>query len=278
MSQQRDDKREKRSDTGEGGAGAMRPAAEPASEVRARKLIAILGVCTAALTLVTAGLGVVSVRFNQQKDQAEGEAATLSTEVSVLSEQITVLQTERDTLAGEVDGLREERDGLQEELEAATNSGTPPESDQFAAGLTYLSDEQVLDWERFDNGTAQVSGETYLDSVMAVQGFLGSSDATQAYAEYDLGRAYEQFTATLGLSDKNAYADRTVKFEVIVDNELIHETTITAGDAEPVTLTITGGLRLRLQVTFFRPEETRYTGDEAVWGDAALAVATQTVR
>jgi hypothetical protein len=63
-----------------------------------------------------------------------------------------------------------------------------------------------------------------------------------------------------------------VLFEVIADGTQIHEVELTAGEAEPVDLDISGGLRLRLQVTFFADGACSGLdgGDRAVFGDAAL--------
>lgn len=248
------------------------PAGPAAPAAKAGRLTAILGVCTAFLTLMTAALGLLGGYLNSQKDQAEEQAAALASEVSGQTEQITSLQADRDALATEIDGLQQQRDALEEELEAATGGeGTPPESDPVSSNQIYLSDEQRLDAQRFTSGTGQVSGETYVHSLLGWQGYMSSSsDANEAYAEYDLGRGYETFTATIGLSDKNRNANRTVKFEVILDNQQIYEATLTTGEAEQLNLPVAGGLRLRLQLTFFRPEGAASADDQAVWGDAML--------
>ncbi|MGC5030472.1 NPCBM/NEW2 domain-containing protein [Micromonospora sp. DT229] len=272
MSQKsRDNRAEEQS--GDGRTSDARPVAENAMELRTKKIIAILGVCTAVLTLLTAVLGVVSVRVNQQKDQAEGRVEALSDEVSGLSEQVATLKTERDTLVLDIDRLREERDGLRQDLDDATSEDGESSSDGIPPNMVYLADEQMLRGETPEKGAANVSGKTYVHSISFAQGY-GRSEAKQVYAEYDLGRRYAEFTAVIGLSDKNRNGNREVKFEVIVDQEVIHEETLAAGASKKVAVKVANGQRLRLQMTFFRPSDASGfdDNDKVVWGDAALRV------
>ncbi|WBB53825.1 NPCBM/NEW2 domain-containing protein [Verrucosispora sp. WMMD573] len=270
LQQSRDSRAEEQS--GDGRTSDARPAAENATELRTKKIIAILGVCTAVLGLVSALLGVVSVRVSQQKDRAEGQVESLSGEVSSLSEQIAKLKTERDTLALEIDGLRKDRDGLRQELDEATSGDGGSSSDSLPPRVIYLADEQMLrGTTTLDKGAANVGGETYVHSISMAQGY-GRSEAKQVYVEYDLRSGYARFTATIGLSDKNRNANRVAKFEVIVDQKPPREFTLAAGRSEGVDVSVAGGQRLRLQVTFFRPSDASGfdDNDKAVWGDAAL--------
>ncbi|WFE47573.1 NPCBM/NEW2 domain-containing protein [Verrucosispora sp. WMMD1129] len=272
MSQQsRDSRAEEKS--GDRRTSDARPAAENATELRTKKIIAILGACTAVLGLLTAVLGVVNVRVNQQKDQAEGQVESLSGEVSSLSEQTAKLKTERDTLVLDIDGLRKERDTLRQELDEATSGDGGSSSDGTPPKLIYLADEQMLRGSTPERGAANVGGETYVHSISIAQGY-GRSEAKEVYVEYDLRSPYTKFTATLGLSDKNRNANRVVKFEVIVDQEVIREVTLAAGKSERVDVSVADGQRLRLQMTFFRPADASGydDNDTAVWGDAALRI------
>jgi hypothetical protein len=222
--------------------------------------------------MLTAALGFVSYRFNEQKNDAASQVIALSTEVTVLTEQVTTLGTREDQLMAEAAELRRERDTIEQQLESlAEQFSTAPPSDPLAADATYLSDEQTLNRSNWRDGTARVGGEIYLHSAFGRQGSC-SGEAKQAFAEYDLGRDYSRFTATLGLSDTNRRASHRVLFEVIVDGTQIHEVELTAGEAEPVDLDINGGLRLRLQVTFFADGAcSGFDGDDrAVFGDAVL--------
>lgn len=271
LQQSRDSRAEEQS--GDGRTSDARPAAENATELRTKTIISILGFCTALLTLLAAVLGVVSVRVNQQKDHAESQVESLSDEVSDLSEQVATLKTERDTLALDIEGLRKERDGLRQELDKATSGDGGSPSDGLAPKVIYLADEQMLRGTTPERGAANVSGETYVRSISIAQGY-GRSEAKQVYVEYDLGRRYAKFTATLGLSDKNRNANRVAKFEVIVDQKVVREATLAAGQSEQVVVSVAGGQRLRLRVTFFRPADASGydDNDKAVWGDAALRV------
>lgn len=253
--------------TGQATGESPAPGGEPS-----KKIIGILSVLTAAMTLSSAVLGVVSVGLHRDKQAAEAQVITLSTDVSVLTEQVITLEVSRDELAVEAEQARQERDQLQQDLDRVTaEEGRDPISDPVARTRTYLSDERMLAASLFQSGTASVSGDVYLHSVMARQG-LCSGEAKQSFAEYNLGRAYERFTANAGLSDTNRRASHRVRFEVIVDGQQIFDVTLTAGQVAQVDEPITGGLRLRLQVTFFADGEcsNRDDFDQAVFGDAAL--------
>lgn len=239
---------------------------------RYRRTVAILSVATAAMTLLSAVLGVVGFNARQDKVEAQAQATVLTEQVAELSVEVDIAEAERESAQQQADAARQERDELQEQLDqllpdpspGPTNSGSP------APGVVYLANEDMVTDYRYTEGSGQVRGTVYPNSVLTAPN--SCREAFVTHAEYDLALQYTRLTATIGLSDKNEIFNRRAKFEIILDNELVYEETLTGGEAGSVDVSITGGLRLRLQTTFYESEDCNVVNndDQAVWGDIAV--------
>lgn len=84
--------------------------------------------------------------------------------------------------------------------------------------------------------------------------------------EYDLGRDFRQFQATLGISD-NSPTDERTRFEVFLDGTSSGVFDLGFGESVPITIDTTGTLRLTLVAT-------QLVGDcndgLTIWGDARV--------
>ncbi len=141
--------------------------------------------------------------------------------------------------------------------EATTSTETAP----AAAGevSSYLADLQSVEGSGMDTGPVTINGATYAHSVSHGTGY-GEADSTQ----YDLGRHYRTFTATVGLTDDSDY-HLSVLFEVYVDEKRRFSAALSLGQAKTFTISVQGGLRLRLAMTSLKGE-----GGRAAWGDARI--------
>jgi hypothetical protein len=132
----------------------------------------------------------------------------------------------------------------------------------------YLSDFKTVDRvaSSFTVGQANVSGTIYTRSVL-----LDPSGKNVSFAEYDLGRKYGRFQAAVGLRD-NVKAKTTMKIEIFGDGNQLWSGTFKLGEMTPVDVSVTGVLRLRLQVTDITDP---YDSDSAyaVFGDAKIKPA-----
>ncbi|HEU5150993.1 MAG TPA: PASTA domain-containing protein [Iamia sp.] len=110
-----------------------------------------------------------------------------------------------------------------------------------------------------NTGEVEVNGETFPNSL-----YYGAyeSDCT---AEYNLGRDWERFKATVGLSD-DSESTAQVRFEVLVDGTSLFNEVLGLGATAEVDVDVSGGLRLVLRITSLDD----YQDADGVWGDARL--------
>jgi hypothetical protein len=69
------------------------------------------------------------------------------------------------------------------------------------------------------------------------------------WEEYDIGRDFGRFTATVGQADASQNTSRTVRFRVIGDGEQLATRDVSFGSDAQFDVDISGVLRLRLEVT-----------------------------
>lgn len=238
------------------------------STARSNKIIAFLGVLTAALTLATATLGVLGAQAEQERSEAQAEASSLSDEVSDLSATISDLESERDSMLDEIAELEQQRDSLRTSLEEATQDSGGVEVSQDGAvtggpvaNSTYLVDLEPVN-AHVEAESREVHGRQVLRSI--VQG-LNCPTAL----EWNLGGRYAEFTAWAGLDDESRNRDARARFTVIGDGVVLHEVVLGLTQHEEFEVDIEGVFRLVLEMELISPDRCFYHAD-GVWGDPVL--------
>lgn len=106
----------------------------------------------------------------------------------------------------------------------------------------YLVDLTSVEGEIDRVGVATVDGQEYTRSLVhSLDSYRRDTDQIG----YDLGRRFERFAATVGLSDDSGTDDR-VRFEVMGDGTVIAEATLGLGESEVLDVDVTDVLRLEL--------------------------------
>lgn len=110
-------------------------------------------------------------------------------------------------------------------------------------------------------GSININGKAYAQSIYTTR-FMTTSTNYQ----YDLGRNWNNFRATIGLSD-TSHPDARYQFRVLVDDEPRGTWTMRLGQSRDININVSGGLRLKLEVT-----KTAANGNNAnaAWGDARV--------
>ncbi|MFF0290353.1 NPCBM/NEW2 domain-containing protein [Streptomyces sp. NPDC005262] len=133
-------------------------------------------------------------------------------------------------------------------------------------GVQYLSDLQPLSSSSgTDTGSAEVNGRNYArsTSLRVDKSYIPENDA-----EYNLGRDWRTFKATIGLRD-DAPTGCRLKFEAFADGKLINDATLPLGETRDLKLDISHVLRLKIQVTYVSSTDiSNYC--YGAWGDARL--------
>jgi hypothetical protein len=126
----------------------------------------------------------------------------------------------------------------------------------------FLSTLEPVDYQgSYYVQTASLNGKSYVRAVTS-QTVCGTSSSLQ----YDLGRHFQKFTMTAGLSDDSS-SDGVLQIDVILDGRSIFSQNSTLGAPVTVDVDVSGGLRLEISAS--RVEQDCYYGDtvSAVWGD-----------
>jgi hypothetical protein len=145
-----------------------------------------------------------------------------------------------------------------------TASETSVPTSSPASQSRYLSElEPLTSTQGVDTSAVEINGKGFARSVTLTANAAGPVNS----AEYNLGRHWHTFTATVGLRDDSPTGG-TLTFEVVIDGTREYRETIRLGESQAVRLDVSGALRLKLTVT--------YTGHDAgnvyygSWGDAGL--------
>lgn len=140
-----------------------------------------------------------------------------------------------------------------------------------AAAMTYLADAKTVGGSTSPDSIESVTlnGKTYAHSLSTSLSCY--SDSTTNY-DYDLGRHYRHFQATVGLTDQSA-SEASVQMEVFADGRKVASNSVSLGSPAEVNVDIAGALRLRLTVVQTKHGNNCGEVGQAVWGDArALGV------
>lgn len=111
-----------------------------------------------------------------------------------------------------------------------------------------------------EDNIESISGEVYENSLSC-----RDWEPRSGWAEFDLQRDYERFTATIGHADRSTATDRTVRFSVIGDGTELYTTTMGFGQATDIDVDVTNVLRLRLEVGVIDIDGGDSPGEDSVW-------------
>lgn len=114
--------------------------------------------------------------------------------------------------------------------------------------VTYLEDrpEPSGDCYASEGSIATMGGRTYHGSIL-LESFYGTSDVS--CAEYDLGRAYQRLTMSLGASDTSD-SGGTVGYTVLGDGAVLAQGSVRVGQPAEVPVSVSNVLRLKVEMTW----------------------------
>jgi hypothetical protein len=116
----------------------------------------------------------------------------------------------------------------------------------------------MLDPAHRDSFVGEIGGDLKIDGAVDINGerftygaawrcSIGCGTTYDDFVEFNLGRDYRKFRATLGLADDSPQGVKR-RFRVLADGRLLYERDFALGQSEAVTLDVTGALRLRVEV------------------------------
>jgi hypothetical protein len=153
---------------------------------------------------------------------------------------------------------------------------TPPTATGAPTGSEYLPElfvdsDSAASTGSARSGTFSTNGIEYPHSIQTTAGCF-NDDGGDFWADYDLGRNFRTFTATVGLRD-DCDADESVTWRVEADGVAIASGAARLGESQELELDVDGVLRLRLLMN--EPDAPRKSclGDRLwlVWGAATVA-------
>jgi NPCBM/NEW2 domain len=144
-------------------------------------------------------------------------------------------------------------------LTEPTDGGTIPAVEAFLA-----DQESVQQSADMRTGAASLAGRTYLYRL--IYRCVDFCNGRQGVIEYNLGKRYRQFTATVGVVDDAPDSGQVAVFEVYVDGVRRARQQVSFGNPKSITVDVTGGLRLRLLASEAGIESPAQAGANAAWG------------
>jgi Protein kinase domain/NPCBM/NEW2 domain/PASTA domain len=115
----------------------------------------------------------------------------------------------------------------------------------------------------FDEAPYPLSGKTYPHSLA-----IDTCDDTTS-VEFTLGRHFRTLVSTLGINDNADDSSTKILVEVFADGRRVDEKTLTYGKPLPLSLDVTGVLRLKFTVSYLHGYNC-YDNNVAVLGEARL--------
>ncbi|WP_433077786.1 NPCBM/NEW2 domain-containing protein [Dactylosporangium sp. CA-052675] len=155
--------------------------------------------------------------------------------------------------------------------ESSMPTGPPPVPEP-----TYLADLSLTDHDKksgtglWSEGSYSTNGTSYPHSIRANAG-CSNGDSGDFWLDYNISRAYAGFTTTVGLDDTDS-SGVTMSYAILIDGNTLAQGTLTQGMSKRLSVSVKGGLRLRL----FLHDSKRYQCgiDDwrayMVWGQATL--------
>jgi hypothetical protein len=130
-----------------------------------------------------------------------------------------------------------------------------------AVGVFLSTIDPVQYSQGYEAKTASLNGKSYIHAITAYA-YCNQSSSLQ----YDLGRHYQRFTMTAGLSDDSG-AGGVLQMDVILDGRTIFTQQSKLGEPVTVDVDVSGGLRLEISASRIEPECGTTGNVYAVWGD-----------
>lgn len=157
-----------------------------------------------------------------------------------------------------------------------TTTTMPSDSTGSTVVPQYLHQMRAVDRGQYGNvlraGPFSINGKPYPHS-FSFYNRCNNADGGDIWTEYNLGRAYNQFTATVGFSDEDP-VDATGTFTVLADGAKVASGSLKLGMSIPVSVNVAGVLRLRLIANDPRAAEScarKSHPTTTIWGDALVS-------
>lgn len=224
-----------------------------------QKLLALL---TAVLTLATAAVGLWGAQAKSERDDLQERSDGLVSELETAVD-------ERDLAVGDLERAEARIAELEASAPVATTTSTslggPAEGD-----ATYLADLDLVDGSWYRDRDLQIDGVAYLEGIRStgIHACNNNIDAVED-VEYSIDRAYTTLTAVVGLSDESM-SGLPVEIEITGDGRALWTQSVEVGRPQPVTLDVTGILRLKVTATKQFDESSGCPNVYAALGDPAL--------
>ncbi|MFL1427432.1 MULTISPECIES: protein kinase domain-containing protein [unclassified Nocardiopsis] len=151
-------------------------------------------------------------------------------------------------------------DASEPDTDPGDDPGTPTAGD-----TTLLTQMPIVDQDGYwgpETGRAEVDGQAYSRALISVN-CEEYNDTCTGWADYNLGRKWTAFTATIGVDDTSS-ASATTTFTVYVDGEAEVTETLKLGETLDIDVDVRDALRLRIEV------ESDGRGIYPVWADPTL--------
>lgn len=149
---------------------------------------------------------------------------------------------------------------------AATGFPTAP---QFLNEFTPVDFDPLTSSGSTRAGSFSSSGTTYGHAINMNPG-CRNGDGGDYWVDYDIGRKWSTFTATVGINDTSP-SDATATYTLFADSKSIATGPLSLGTAAPINVSISTVLRLRLQIN--NPESSATVcraKTSIIWGDPTL--------
>ncbi|MEC3891989.1 protein kinase domain-containing protein [Nocardiopsis sp. LDBS1602] len=141
------------------------------------------------------------------------------------------------------------------------SSGAPSGGETLLTQMEAV-DQSNNDYWRPETGRADIDGQAYNRAL--ISGFCKTYDSRcSGWMDYNLGRDWNTFTATIGVEDSSS-SSATTTFLVLVDGEQKVTETLRLGEVKEIEVSVENALRLRVEV------ESDGTGVYPVWADPVL--------
>lgn len=106
-----------------------------------------------------------------------------------------------------------------------------------------------------------ISGELYEQGIYVYSSDYDDPGEVAGWMAFDLGRDWETFEVTVGIRDDST-SSQAGRFRIKLDDATIWEKDLEFGESEDVSINVSGGLRLRLEIVPLKEGSTYWA-----WGD-----------